>query len=251
MTKEFPGERWKTIVFDFEYTNQGRIEVSNFGRIRTFNKVSDGKLLAGSMINGYKILRLKLYAPRPAVSQKKFDFLQRQVNKLADSIKQQTALGDKKASINANRKLLDSMKNQLSEKFRDDLKARTIHQHFLFHRLVAAYFLPKPAASKTIVGHLDYNKLNNRANNLKWMTPEENLAHQQNSPYVIAEKQDRAGKKERSGATKLTVTKVMLIKKLLAEAKPARKLAKQFKVSEMQIFRIKKGENWSEVKAAR
>lgn len=28
MTKDLPGEQWKTLKFDFEYTNEGRIEVS-------------------------------------------------------------------------------------------------------------------------------------------------------------------------------------------------------------------------------
>jgi len=47
------------------------------------------------------------------------------------------------------------------------------------------------------------------------------------------------------------VTKVMLIKKILA--KPDRKtrlkmIAKQFGVSEMQISRIKSGENWGHIK---
>ena len=54
-----------------------------------------------------------------------------------------------------------------------------------------------------------------------------------------------------SDGRKLTVTKVMLIKKLLA--KPDQKtrlkmIAKQFGVSEMQIRRIKSGENWSQIK---
>ena len=35
-----------------------------------------------------------------------------------------------------------------------------------------------------MVAHLDYDKLNNRTTNLKWMTPDENYKHQQNSPYV-------------------------------------------------------------------
>jgi DeoR/GlpR family transcriptional regulator of sugar metabolism len=50
---------------------------------------------------------------------------------------------------------------------------------------------------------------------------------------------------------KLTVTRVMLIKKLLASPKQTTRLkmiAKQFGVSEMQIRRIKSGENWGYIK---
>jgi hypothetical protein len=54
--KDFPGEQWKTVWFDFEFTNDFRLEVSSFGRLRTFNKVSDGNLIKGSMINGYRIV---------------------------------------------------------------------------------------------------------------------------------------------------------------------------------------------------
>ena len=80
------------------------------------------------------------------------------------------------------------------------------------------------------------------------MTPDENYAHQQDSPHVIAEKKDRRNEKSRN--SKLTVTKVMLLKKLLNQGKPIRTLVKQFKVTDTQILRIKRGENWGDIKAA-
>ena len=50
---------------------------------------------------------------------------------------------------------------------------------------------------------------------------------------------------------KLTVTKVMLLKKMLNQGrKTVTQLAKQFKLSDMQIIRIRRGENWSSVPAA-
>jgi hypothetical protein len=83
------------------------------------------------------------------------------------------------------------------------------------------------------------------------MTTEENYAHQQNSPYVIKEKEDRRlRRKEYSRSTKLTVTKVMLLKKMLTQGKPMKQLVKQFKVTSTQIYRIKRGENWADIKAA-
>ncbi len=54
-----------------------------------------------------------------------------------------------------------------------------------------------------------------------------------------------------SKATKLTVTKVMLLKKLLNQGKPMRMLVKQFKITDTQILRIKRGENWADVQAAK
>lgn len=252
MTKDYPGEQWKTVKFDFDFTNDFRLEVSNFGRLRTFNKISDGNIINGSMINGYRIIRLKLYTPRDEKMQSRLDYLQQQVFKLTRKLK---SLKDNKESnkvINEMSELLDTLKKNLSKKFQADLKERTINYHSLFHRLVANYFLKKPTAKQTIVAHLNHDKLNNRANNLLWMTPEENYEHQKSSPHVIKEKQERRHRrKENSRATKLSVTKVMLMKKLINQGKPMKQLVKQFKVTDTQIFRIKRGENWGDIEAAK
>ena len=252
MTKDYSGEQWKIVQFNFEFTNDCRIEVSNFGRLRTFNKVSDGNIVNGSMINGYRIIRLKLYTPRDEKIQTRFNYLQQQVFKLARKHKSQIQNGESKKVINETSLLLTTLKKNLSKKFQDDLKERTINYHSLFHRLVAGYFLKKPTAKQTIVAHLDHYKLNNRVNNLKWMTAEENYEHQKTSPYVIKEKQERRQRrKEDSRATKLTVTKVMLMKKLINQGKPMKQLVRQFKVTDTQIFRIKRGENWADIEAAK
>lgn len=252
MLKDYPGENWKTVAFEQEFTNKFRLEVSNLGRLRTFNKISDGNILNGSMINGYKIIRLKLFRPREENVQAKFDYLQQQVFKLARRLKSQIEAEESKDVVKDTTLTLETLKKNLSKKFADDLKKRTINYHSLIHRLVAEYFLKSPADGQTIVAHLDYDKLNNRATNLKWMTPEENYEHQKSSPHVIQEKLDRKnGSRENSRAAKLTVTKVMLMKKLINQGKPMKQLVKQFKVTDTQIFRIKRGENWSGVEAAK
>ncbi len=252
MTKDYPSEQWKTVKYGFDFTNDFRLEVSNFGRLRNFNKISDGNLVNGSMINGYRIIRLKLYRPREEKVQVNLDYLQQQVFKLARKLKSQTQNGESKKIITDTTLMLDTLKKNLSKKFQDDLKERTINYHSLFHRLVADYFLKAPTSKQTIVAHLDHDKLNNRANNLKWMTPEENYEHQKNSPHVIKEKQERRHRrKESSRATKLTVTKVMLLKKLINQKKPMKQLVRQFKVTDTQIFRIKRGENWADIEAAK
>ena len=63
MANKLKGEKWKDIEFDIEFTNDFRLQVSNFGRVRSFNKISNGNILNGSLINGYRIIRLKLYRP--------------------------------------------------------------------------------------------------------------------------------------------------------------------------------------------
>lgn len=252
MTKIYPGEKWKSVKFDVEYSNDLRIEISNFGRVRSFHKTSNGNIINGSMINGYRVLKLKLFEPRDPKTQQKLDYLQQQVFKLARKLKSLKENKESKKTIKETTELLESFKKNLSKKFSDDLKERTINYHSLFHRLVAMYFLKSPKQNQTIVAHLDFNKLNNKADNLQWMTPEENYAHQQHSPHVIKDKLDRRTNIGRhSSVTKLTVTKVMLLKKMLNEGKPMKQLVKQFKITDTQIYRIKRGENWIGIDAAK
>lgn len=247
MTKNLPGEIWKPVVLDENITNENRLEVSNHGRLRTFNKLSDGNIINGSMINGYKIIRLKLFRPREESVSNQLQFLQDQVLKLQQKIKSMKQAGELSSSIDDAETLLLTMREKLKKKFAADTKKRTIHKHFLVHRLVADYFLPPPKEDQTIVAHLDFDKLNNRAGNLKWMTHEENVVHQTKSPFVIKEKELRKTRQPNTSVAKLTVTRVMLLKKLLQEGKPIRKLAKQFNITETQVLRIKRGENWSHV----
>lgn len=51
-------------------------------------------------------------------------------------------------------------------------------QRFYIHRLVAKYFVPNPnPKNKTIINHIDGDKLNNAASNLEWVSGRENNLH--------------------------------------------------------------------------
>ena len=121
---------------------------------------------------------------------------------------------------------------------------------YYVHRLVADLFMPKSSEEMVYVLHLDFDKKNNHVSNLKWATKREMELHQQNSPFVKKARALRLLKKPQKGH-KLTSTQVMLLKRKIFD--PNRKtrlkiLAKQFNISEMQLYRIKSGENWSHVK---
>ncbi len=250
-SKSLYGEKWKNVHFDFEHTNNYRLEISNFGRIRSFNKLSDGNILNGSITEGYKIIRLKFFKPTEPADAKKLLKLQKQIAAERKQIKFLKENGAKTSFIREEEKELMLKQKLLSKALAINTKKRTINYHFLIHRLVATYFLPKHSPNKTIVAHLDFNKLNNEVSNLKWMTQEESNVHQQLSPYVIEEKKQRLyNGRESNRTTKLTITKVMLLKKLLNEGKTVKQMVKQFKVSDMQIIRIRRGENWGSIPAA-
>ena len=119
------------------------------------------------------------------------------------------------------------------------------------HREIARLFLKKPGNRHRFVIHLNHNKKDNRAANLKWATLEEMAAHQQQSPLKIAYKKLQQEKSATQKGLKLTPTQVKTIKKIIADPKRRltySQLAKKYNVSEMTIYRIKSGENWGKVK---
>ncbi len=195
MSNEITKEQWKKVKFDFTYANKFSLEVSNLGRVRTFNTISDGNILKGSMIKGYKIIRLKMYTARDEKVQAKFNADKAKTFKLAREIKGKIANKESKASIKEATVFLDKFKADLSLRFQNELKSRTINYHSLVHRLIANAFLKAPKKAETVVGHLDYNKLNNKADNLKWMTVEENQAHQLKNPALLKAIKLRKAKK--------------------------------------------------------
>ncbi|MEZ7495114.1 HNH endonuclease [Leeuwenhoekiella aequorea] len=159
------------------------IGLSNYGRIRSYNKSPEGTLIKGGHIHGYVTVSAKL--------------------------------------ANGKRK------------------------NYYLHKLLAKAFL-KATDEETAVLHLNHDKKDNRIENLKWATHQERYAHQKTSPLDI--KRRTSGERH---YTKLTYAEATILKKKLLD--PNRRtrlkvLAKQFGVSEMQLHRIKTGENWGDLK---
>lgn len=186
----YPNEEFKEIQLEDKL--KLRYAVSNKGRLISFaDSIDFGRELKGSMTDGYKLFKYKLYS-----------------------------------------------------------EGRIINKHLFVYKLVAQYFIPKSADNQDCVLHLDRKRDNDDHRNLKWATREEMLEHSRNSPFVKQAQRDLIEHNLNADGKKLTVTKVIHIKKLLS--KPVQRtrlkmIAKQFGVSEMQIRRIKSGENWSQV----
>ncbi|MCL7754147.1 NUMOD4 domain-containing protein [Polaribacter sp. Z022] len=112
------------------------------------------------------------------------------------------------------------------------------------HKLVAEHFIKKDNDDQKFVIHLNYDKKDNHIKNLKWVTKREKELHQFSNPNwkEIVEKRSR-------NIGKLTEGKVRIIKRQLKNNRTRiTMIAKRFGVSDMQIHRIKSGENWSHVK---
>lgn len=115
------------------------------------------------------------------------------------------------------------------------------------HREMALLFLKKPSAQYQYVIHRNHNKLDNNIKNLKWATVEQMIKHQQLSPAKIAYKEKQAS---RTVGLKLNAAEVKKIKQVLKSKNrkiTIRQLAKNYRVSEMTIYRIKNGENWGRI----
>jgi len=133
----------------------------------------------------------------------------------------------------------------------ENKKNKRVSKSFFIYRLVAELFLPKRSEEDLHVIHLDFSRDNDDVRNLRWATLEEKLAHRRTNPKVINLVAKGQETKRKSDGPKLTLTKVIHLKKLLNDPNRktrAKMLAKQFGISEMQVSRIKSGENWGYVK---
>lgn len=126
------------------------------------------------------------------------------------------------------------------------LKPEGKNMTLFIHRLVAEAFLPKKSVKHEFVIHLNYNKEDNSIKNLRWASKEEMEKHQQKSPAVLAYRSIN-----RKKGHKLTDTVVKKIKQMINDkkrVKTMKNIADHFGISEMQLYRIKSGENWGHVK---
>ena len=130
-------------------------------------------------------------------------------------------------------------------------EGKVVDKQIFLYKVIAQFFIPKESEDQVHVLHLDYKRDHDDIKNLKWATTEERTAHINKSPHVKRSRENLLQHNLKSDGRKLSITKVMYLKKLLSD--PNRKtrfkmLAKQFGVSEMQIRRIASGENWGYIK---
>ncbi len=124
-----------------------------------------------------------------------------------------------------------------------NIRIQSAHRNFYVHKLVAKYFCEQKSPENQFVIHLDYDKLNNRHDNLKWVNRAELTEHNKLNPAILNKSIPATAKHY-----KLNRSKVLIIKQLIRSGKSRPKMiAKQFGITSTQVTRIKKGENWKNV----
>jgi hypothetical protein len=175
--KKIEDEEWRIIP-----GSDGKFEVSNYGRIKSYLKSSKGKILKFASIKGFHTVSLKING---------------------------------------------------------------ITKTHLVHKIVAEVFNIKPSEDCTVVTHIDWNIRNNNAKNLEWIPRKK---HYERLVEHNKEVNKARGYKIITNS-KLKADDVKRIKAMIEKGITQNLIAKMFCVSEMQITRIKRGENWGEIKS--
>jgi hypothetical protein len=109
---------------------------------------------------------------------------------------------------------------------------------FRAHRLVAQAFIPNPE-KKPYINHIDCEKLNNRVENLEWVTAKENTAH------IFKLGRENRNKGEQCANSKLRKEDIHGIRYALLSGVRNFKIAKLYGVSQSTIGDIAAGRTWS------
>jgi hypothetical protein len=122
------------------------------------------------------------------------------------------------------------------------LNMNKFKRKYYVHKLVADIWITKPTDKHIFVTHLDGNKMNNHITNLEWHTKETLMVkHKENRLNNIFQKPKSINN------TKLKESDVVLLKSMLQRGVVQATIAKMFCISEMQVTRIKRGENWGHI----
>ena len=117
-------------------------------------------------------------------------------------------------------------------------------RRYYVHKLVAEVWIPQPSRDHSQVLHLDRNLKNNHVSNLEWATKE--TCYLRNAQY-LSQKYTDPNRPKVITQSKLKEQDIVHLKTMLNRGIPNSRIAKMFCISETQVARIKKGENWNHV----
>lgn len=112
-------------------------------------------------------------------------------------------------------------------------------RNLLVHRLVAATWV-EPVLGRTHVNHMNGDRLDNRAENLEYVTPQENLAH---SREVLG----NSVKGERHPNARLTAEDVRAIRRMHAELVPYAQIAAKYGIARDYAYEVANKKKWRHI----
>lgn len=132
--------------------------------------------------------------------------------------------------------------------YRVDGKSKSV----FIHKEVARAFVAKPSPKHLLVIRKDHNYYNDEAANLSWVTKHQHRSHVLLSPKSLQSRKRKAIVKSPT-AKVFDEQSIKEVKRLIWDKNRTltfKQIAKKFRVSEMQIYRIKSGEIWYHVRVA-
>ncbi len=255
-------ERWANVEMPEFFATKFKLEISNYGKVkRTDNQSNEVVFLKQFLTEGYSQAKFTLLEKRSEKDQLLIDDFRLKIKEIENEIIELTtqletsnhdiiSQSEILTTIESKQLELEKIKKNYKTKYKKIEQKRKKNFSNLVHRLVALSFVKKPSDEHNLVAHIDYDKLNNHHSNLKWMTRAENVQHQLGSPYVVKSK-IKAMNAGRITRSKLTTSQVSILKKRMnEEGVLLSELAKRYKVTQTQLLRIKRGENWAKVPMA-
>lgn len=106
------------------------------------------------------------------------------------------------------------------------------------HRVIAECFIPHDV-SKNEVNHKDFNRANNNANNLEWVTHVDNIRYSYAAGRHIGSRSH-----ERNGRSLLTEQDIPVIREMISSGRSNIEIGHLFGVAPSTIWNIKAGNTW-------
>lgn len=253
-------EDWKIYELPKEIYTENKLAFSRFGETLSItSKNPEGNIIHGSLREGYPIITFSYKVPidesmESLLSEKeeKIKTIRSEIKELKRVVALKSTIGKelitKERQIKKLRAELELELSTISKLRKKDYKKRRRTGHLFVHRAVAELYIPNDyPKNKPFVIHKNFNKEDNRVENLDWATKDEVLKRSFESPNYIKFKINKT-KRSPTLSSKLDYNDVIFIKRKLEKGEPMARLARRFGVSSMQIYRIKTGENWGDVK---
>lgn len=118
-----------------------------------------------------------------------------------------------------------------------------VQRNAYVHRMVALAFLGNPPCPGAHVNHKNFDKADNRVENLEWVTPSDNLRHTWR--HDRQRTHDQTARGVSNGRAKLTPALAAAIRS--SDGRTISSLAHEYGVSRSTVRRVLSGESWGGV----